>query len=61
MVPWELAQICMAAYRDRIHVARVIVTGFYGRLHRQGLWCEGKCNDFVLQLTGTDFMVQGEL
>jgi len=49
----------MAAYRDRIYGARVIVTNLYGSLQGQSLSFKGNCNEFVWQLTGTEFMVQG--
>jgi len=49
----------MAAYRDRVYGARVIVTSLYGSLQGQGLWSKGKCNESVRQLTGIGFMVQG--
>jgi len=51
----------MAAYTEMVYGARVIVTSFYGSLQVQGLWCKGNCNEFVQQLTGTEFMVQREL
>ena len=51
----------MAAYSARVYGARVIVTSLYGSLKGQNLWCKGKCNEFVWQLIGTEFMVQGEL
>ena len=51
----------MAAYSARVHGARVIVTRLYGSLQGQGLWCKGNCNEFVGQLRGTEFIVQGEL
>jgi len=28
-------------------------------VYRDSLWCKGDCNEFVWQLTGTEFMVQG--
>ena len=49
----------MAGYMDRVYGERVIVTSLYGSLQRQRLWCKGKLNEFVWQLTGTGFMVQG--
>ena len=49
----------MAAYRDRVYGARVIVTSLCGKLQGQSLWCKGNCNEIVCQLTGTDYMVQG--
>jgi len=48
----------MAAYRDGVYGAGVIVTSLYGSLQGQSLWCKGNCNEFVLQLTGTEFMVK---
>ena len=51
----------MAAYSARVYGARVIVTNLYGTLQGQSLWCKGNCNEFVWQLTGTEFMVQGQL
>ena len=51
----------MAAYRDRVYDARAIVTSLYGSLEGQSLWCKGNCNEFVWQLTGTEFMMQGQL
>ena len=49
----------MACYTDSVYGASVIVTSLYGSLQGQGLWCKGNCNQFVWQLTGTQFMVQG--
>ena len=49
----------MAAYRDRVYGAAIIVTSFNGSLQCQSLWCKGNCNEFVWQLTVTEFMVQG--
>ena len=43
----------MAGYTDSVYVASVIVTSLYGNLQGQGLWCNGNCNEFVWQLTGT--------
>ena len=51
----------MSADRNRVYVARVIVTSLYCSLQGQGLWCKGNCNEFVWQLTGTEFMLQGEM
>ena len=41
----------MAVYRDRVYGARGIVTGLYGILQGQNLWCKGNCNSFVWQFT----------
>jgi len=49
----------MAAYSDSVYGARVTVTSFYGSWQGQSLCCNGNCNMFVRQLTGTGFMVQG--
>ena len=49
----------MAAYTDRVYGAMVIVTSLYGSLHGHSLWCNGNCNEFVRQLTGTEFMLKG--
>ena len=49
----------VAAYTDRVYGARVIVTSLYGSIHGQSLWCNGNCNEFVWQLTRTEFMLQG--
>ena len=48
----------MAAYSARVYGARVIVTGLYGSLQGQSLWCKGNCNEFVWQLTGTVYGVR---
>jgi len=48
----------MAAYRDRVYGEKVSVTSLYGTLEGQSLWCKGKCNEFVWQLTRTEFMVK---
>ena len=68
----------MSADRNRVYVARVIVTSLYCSLQGKFL-VQGDCKEFVLQLTGTvygareilteflwqltgtEFMVQGEL
>jgi len=49
----------MAAYTDRVYGEKVRVTRLYGSLQGQNLWYKGKYNEFVWQLTGTEFMVQG--
>ena len=49
----------MAAYIYRVYGERVIVTSLYSSLPREGLRCKGNCNEFVRQLRGTGFMVQG--
>jgi len=49
----------MAAYRDRVYGARGIVTSLYGSLQGQGLWCKGKCSEFVWQLTWTETIFDG--
>jgi len=49
----------MAAYRDRVYGARVIVTSLYGSLEGHSLWCKVNCNEFVWQLTGTGAIYGG--
>ena len=51
----------MAADRDRVYGARVIVMSLYGRLEEQSLRCKCKCNEYVWHLTTTEFMEQGDL
>ena len=49
----------MAAYSASVYGASVIVTSLYGSVQGQSLCCKGNCNEFVWQLTGTEFMVKG--
>ena len=44
----------MAAYRDRVYGAGIIVTSLYGSLQGQSIWCRDNCNKFVWQLTGIE-------
>ena len=48
----------MAAYRDRVYGARVIVRGFYGNLLGQGSWCKGNCKESVWQLTESELVAR---
>ena len=43
----------MAAYRDRVSGARVIVTSLYGSLQAHSLCCKENCNNYVRQFTGS--------
>ena len=47
----------MASYMHSIYGAMVNVTSLYGGLHGQGLRCKGDCNEFLWQLTESEFMV----
>ena len=47
----------MAAYRDRVYGAGIIVTSFNGSLQCQSLLCKSNCNEIVWHVTGTEFMV----
>ena len=44
----------MAAYRDRVYGAGIIVMSLYSSLQGQSIWCKVNCNEFVWQLTGTE-------
>ena len=44
--------------QERIYGPMLIVRSLYGTLPGQSLWCKGKCNYVLWQLTGTGFIVQ---
>jgi len=48
-------------FTGRVYGSVVIVTSLYGSLQEQSLCCNGNCNEFVWQLTRTEFMVQWQL
>ena len=49
----------MAANRDRVYGAGIIVSSLYDSLQGQSIWCRDNCNKFQWQLTVAEFMVQG--
>ena len=49
----------MAAYRDRVYGAGIIVTSLYDSLQEQSIWCRDNCKMFVWHLIGTQYLVQG--